>query len=150
MRSASASAHFDHCSIGANIRRSPQRFCFVEQPIDPCLFELSKTLSLFVFKLELTLTRLLFQLRFPPHPPFEFTDAAFAVADLSHRDDLNCNVPDKTLEAAPAPILPGRPDLIPIVAGEDGKAQLSGSVATMGSGLGFSRGRRSSETATLA
>jgi hypothetical protein len=83
------------------------------------LFELSKAFSFLAFKLELTLTRLLLQLGFPSHPPFKFADAAFAIADLGGHYDLNGDVPDKTLEAAPFPVLPGRPDLIPVVAAKN-------------------------------
>jgi hypothetical protein len=77
MRSASASAHFDQRSIAseeielslrttafgvnvsADVDRSSQRRGFIEQPINPGLFELLLTLSLFALQLQLIVTSVL-------------------------------------------------------------------------------------------
>jgi hypothetical protein len=77
--------------------------------------------------------------KYPPHPPFKFTNAAFAAADLVRCDGLNTGVPDETLEAVPFPVRLGRLDLIP---GDDGKARLFGAVATLATDLGFAAGGR--------
>jgi hypothetical protein len=78
----------------------------------------------------------------PLHPPFKFADAAFAVADLGGRDDSTAMSPVKlSRRRPPSLVLPGRLDLIPVVARDDAKAQLFGTVATLATGLGPSRGR---------
>ena len=68
------------------------------------------------------LTRLLLELRLPPNQPFDMSDAAFAVADFGFDDDLDGDLPDETLEAAPISVLPGCPHLIAIVSGNNGNA----------------------------
>jgi hypothetical protein len=61
-----------------------------------------------------------------PSPPsvagaIRSADTAFTVVDLGRGDDFNGNLLDKTLKAAALTVLPGRPHLIAVVPGEDGK-----------------------------
>ena len=77
---------------------------------------------LFAFDLRLALTCLLLQPCLAPHAPVKCSDTAGAVADRGRGDDLNSDLLNEPLKAAPFPVLPGRPLRITVVSGKDGKA----------------------------
>jgi hypothetical protein len=146
MRSACASAHADHRSIasgetevdslahnrsycidvGAEVTRPAQRRRLIEQPPDPGMFELLAALSLLALKLQLIITSVLLQCGLALHPPLECMHTVFAIYDLGNRDDLNDDLLNEALEAAPLPVLPGCPLLITVIPLKDGKTQLVG------------------------
>jgi hypothetical protein len=88
------------------------------------LFELPLAFLLFALALQLMLPRILLQLVLAPHAPLKCADTIFAINDLGRGDDLNSDLLNKTLDAAPFPVLPGPPLLVPVGYGENGEAQL--------------------------
>jgi hypothetical protein len=90
-----------------DVSRSAQRRGFIEQPINPGLFEPFPTLALFPVQLQLIVTHVPFQLRLAPDPPFESADTVFTVVDLRRGHDFNANLLNETLETTALAVLPG-------------------------------------------
>jgi hypothetical protein len=135
MRSAAASAHFDHrsnfsaeievvseraltASTYARMSIALQRNGFIKQAIDLCMFNSLSMFLLFAFDLQFAFASILFQCCFASYAPLKFVDTAFAVTDLGGGYDLHSD-----LKLAPSSVLPGRP-ILTVVSGKDSEAQL--------------------------